>query len=182
MQQTHHKNVETYPIITNIIGILVVIQKHQIYLPWNKYLIHVWECYVCNYFLEEKLVYFHQYPLNASFHQFLDSFINNDYANLCIWIPLKLLKNCPLKKLSARKNKFLLLIALEVSVIFNTLEVFDREQSRICHLNTRNLLLYRGTFFHLCTSKRICTQWMEGLRISSDQSLDILEIWLPDSQ
>jgi hypothetical protein len=37
-------------------------------------------------------VYFHQHPLDASFHQFLGSFINNDYANLCVWILLKLLK------------------------------------------------------------------------------------------
>jgi hypothetical protein len=37
-------------------------------------------------------VYFHQYPLDASFHKFLGPSINNDYANLCIWSLLKLLK------------------------------------------------------------------------------------------
>jgi hypothetical protein len=120
---------------------------------------YVWECYVYNYFLEEKLVYFHQYALNASFHQFLDPFINNDYENLCIWIPLKLLKNCPHKKLSARKKQVLALDCTGGQCYFNILEVFDSEQSRICHLNTKNLLLYQGTFFHLyTTSKHICTQ------------------------
>jgi len=74
----------------NISGILVVLQKHQICVSQNKYLIHVWKCYVYNYFLEDKLVYFHQYLLDASFHQFLSPSINNDYANLCIWILLKL--------------------------------------------------------------------------------------------
>ncbi len=54
------------------------------YVPENTYFIHVWECYVYNYFFEKKLMYFYQYPLDASFHQFLDPFINNDYANLCI--------------------------------------------------------------------------------------------------
>jgi hypothetical protein len=48
--------------------------------------------YVYNYFFEEKLVYFHQYPLDASFHQLLGPSINNDYANLCTSILLKLLK------------------------------------------------------------------------------------------
>jgi hypothetical protein len=41
---------------------------------------------------EEQLVYFHQYPLNIYCHQFLGPFINNNYANLSIWIFLKLLK------------------------------------------------------------------------------------------
>jgi hypothetical protein len=66
--------------------------KHQICVSHNKYIIHVWKKYVYNYFLEEKLVYFYQYPLDASFHQILGTSINNDYANLCIWILLKLLK------------------------------------------------------------------------------------------
>jgi hypothetical protein len=35
---------------------------------------------------EERLVHFHQYPLDAYFHQFLGPSINDDYANLCIWI------------------------------------------------------------------------------------------------
>jgi hypothetical protein len=35
---------------------------------------------------------FCQYPFDASFHQFLGPSINNDYANLCIWILMKLFK------------------------------------------------------------------------------------------
>ncbi len=58
--------------------------KHQICVSHIKYVIHVWKNYVYNYFLEEKLVYFHQYPLDASFHQILGPSINNDHANLCI--------------------------------------------------------------------------------------------------
>ncbi len=52
-------------------------------------------CYVYNYFLEEKLVHFHQYPLDAFFHQFLDPFINNDYLD-----PFETIENCPHKKIS----------------------------------------------------------------------------------
>jgi hypothetical protein len=37
-------------------------------------------------------MYFHQYPLDASFHKFVGPSINNDYVNLCIWSILKLLK------------------------------------------------------------------------------------------
>jgi hypothetical protein len=44
------------------------IVKHQICVSHNKYVIQVWKSYVYNYFLKEKLVYFHQYPLDASFH------------------------------------------------------------------------------------------------------------------
>jgi hypothetical protein len=43
-------------------------------------------------FFKNKLVYFHPYPLDESFYQFLGPSINNDYANLCIWILLKLSK------------------------------------------------------------------------------------------
>jgi hypothetical protein len=41
----------------------------------------------------------HQYPLDASFHQFLGPTINNDYVNLCIWMFLKLLKIVPHRKI-----------------------------------------------------------------------------------
>jgi hypothetical protein len=41
------------------------------------------------------LVHFHQYPLDAFFHQFLDPFINNDYLD-----PFETIENCPHKKIS----------------------------------------------------------------------------------
>ncbi len=37
-------------------------------------------------------MYFHPYPLDTYFHQFLGPSNNNNYANLCIWILLRLLK------------------------------------------------------------------------------------------
>jgi hypothetical protein len=44
------------------------------------------------------MMYFHQNPLDASFHQFLSPSINNDYWNLCIYILLKLLKIVHIEK------------------------------------------------------------------------------------
>jgi hypothetical protein len=86
------------------------IVKHQICVSDNKYIIHVWKIYVYNYFLEKKLMHFHQYPLDASFHQILGPFINNDHANLCIWILFKLLKIVHIGKYLFFKNdmKFIL--------------------------------------------------------------------------
>jgi hypothetical protein len=55
----------------------------------------------------------------------------------------------------SKKKQILALDCTGGQCYFNTLKVFDREQSRICHLNTKNLLLYQGTFFHLYTSKHI---------------------------
>lgn len=82
----------------------------------------------------------------------------------------------------SKKKHILALDCTGGQCYFNTLEVFDREQRMICHLNTTNLLLYQGTFFYLYTSKHICTQWMKVLRISIDQKSRYLEIWLRESQ
>jgi hypothetical protein len=89
------------------------IVKHQICVSHNKYIIHVWKSYVYNYFLEGKLVYFYQYSLDASFHQFLGPSINNDYANLCIWILFKLLKIVHIRKyLILSKNDMKLILKM----------------------------------------------------------------------
>jgi hypothetical protein len=98
----------------NISGILVVLQKHQICVSLNKYLLHVWKSYIYNYFLEDKLVYFHQYPLDVPFQQFLGPSIDNDYANLCIWILYKLLKIVHIGKyfILLRNDMKLILIVL----------------------------------------------------------------------
>jgi hypothetical protein len=43
-------------------------------------------------------MYFHQYPLNASFHQFLGPSINNDYAIVYL-DSFKTIENCAHKKI-----------------------------------------------------------------------------------